>query len=78
MQRVNREGLPCIFYTHPWEIDPGQPRPKGVSRKSRFRHYMNLSRTAERIGRLLREFSWDRMDRVFAPTIAANTGQNRN
>lgn len=78
MRHVNREGLPCIFYTHPWEIDPGQPRPKGVTRKSRFRHYLNLGRTADRISCLLREFSWDRMDRVFAPAIVANAGQSRD
>ncbi|NBC32099.1 MAG: DUF3473 domain-containing protein [Alphaproteobacteria bacterium] len=72
MRRVNRaDGMPCIFYTHPWEIDPDQPRPAGLSRKTRFRHYVNLSRTAGRIDRLLRDFGWDRMDRVFAGPIGA-------
>lgn len=74
MRRANRDGMACIFYTHPWEIDPGQPRPAGLSRKSRFRHYVNLSRTAPRIARLLGEFNWDRMDRVFADPIAAANG----
>ena len=70
-RRVNsRDDMPCIFYTHPWEIDPSQPRPRGLSLKSRFRHYVNLARTADRMARLLTDFSWGRMDRVFAATIA--------
>jgi polysaccharide deacetylase family protein (PEP-CTERM system associated) len=66
MRRVNRhEGRPCIFYFHPWEIDPGQPRQQGVGLKTRLRHYTNLGRMERRLARLLRDFSWDRMDRVF-------------
>jgi hypothetical protein len=61
----NREGLPCIFYWHPWEIDPGQPRVAGSSLRSRLRHYTNLGAMAGRIGLLLDDFSWDRMDTVF-------------
>ena len=56
----------AVFYLHPWEIDPDQPRPAGVPLKSRFRHYLNLNRTEHRLRRLLRDFSWDRMDRAFA------------
>jgi polysaccharide deacetylase family protein (PEP-CTERM system associated) len=64
--RVNRqEQRPAIFYFHPWEIDPGQPRMKGVSVKTRFRHYLNLHRTKARLTRLLTDFEWDRVDRVF-------------
>jgi polysaccharide deacetylase family protein (PEP-CTERM system associated) len=70
LQRVNREGMPAVFYMHPWEIDPGQPRIK-ASLKSRFRHYTNLERTEGRLRRLLQEFRWDRMDRVFLPQVAA-------
>ena len=69
LQRVNREGMPAVFYMHPWEIDPGQPRIK-ASLKSRFRHYTNLERTEGRLRRLLQEFRWDRMDRVFLPQVA--------
>lgn len=60
------ERKPAIFYLHPWEVDPDQPRPSGVSLKSRFRHYLNLSRTVPRLARLLSDFRWDRMDRVFS------------
>jgi polysaccharide deacetylase family protein (PEP-CTERM system associated) len=60
-----REGRRNVFYFHPWEIDPGQPRVSGLSRRARFRHYTNLDRMEGRLDKLLREFSWDRMDRVF-------------
>ena len=64
--RVNRqEHRPAIFYFHPWEIDPEQPRMKGVGVKTRFRHYLNLHRTKARLTRLLTDFEWDRIDRVF-------------
>ena len=64
--RVNRqEQRPAIFYFHPWEIDPEQPRMKGVGVKTRFRHYLNLHRTKARLTRLLTDFEWDRIDRVF-------------
>ncbi len=59
---------PAMFYFHPWEIDPEQPRVKGTTAKTRFRHYINLSRTEARLRRLMRDFSWGRMDEVFLPT----------
>ena len=65
------EGRPGIFYFHPWEIDPGQPRIDGAGWKSRLRHYTNLSRMAGGIDQLLRRFAWDRMDRVFANLLPA-------
>jgi len=67
------EGRGGMFYTHPWEIDPGQPRIAGAGRLSRFRHYLNLGRTAPRLDRLLRDFAWGRMDEVF-PELAASPG----
>ncbi len=66
LRRVNRrDRRPGMFYFHPWEVDPGQPRQPGLALRSRFRHYVNLHRTEERLRRLLRDFHWDRMDRVF-------------
>jgi len=65
-RQVNRrDGQPCIFYFHPWEIDPGQPRVPGISSKTRFRHYTNLDRMEARMRQLLTDFAWDRMDTVF-------------
>lgn len=66
LRRVNqRDGEAAIFYFHPWEIDPEQPRQSGISAKTRFRHYINLHRTEERIKELASDFQWDRMDRIY-------------
>lgn len=73
LSRVNRvDQQPALFYFHPWELDPGQPRVPGISAKSRFRHYLNLKRMAPRLERLLGDFRWDRMDRVFLPDDASS------
>ncbi|HKJ87867.1 MAG TPA: XrtA system polysaccharide deacetylase [Gammaproteobacteria bacterium] len=64
--RINgSEGQPGVFYFHPWEIDPSQPRQPGLPWRTRFRHYLNLHRTEARLRRLLGDFRWDRMDRIF-------------
>lgn len=66
LQRLNNhEKRPAIFYFHPWEIDHQQPRQKGISMKTRFRHYHNLDRMEDRIRSLIRDFTWDRVDRIF-------------
>ena len=66
MEHVNRtDGQAAIFYFHPWELDPGQPRPDGLGWKTRFRHYVNLERMEGRIQALTRDFAWERMDRLF-------------
>lgn len=68
LRKINREECrPAIFYFHPWEIDPGQPRVDNVGFKSRFRHYVNLARTENRLRRLLCDFKWSRVDAVFLP-----------
>ena len=70
LRHVNRrEQQPGIFYFHPWEIDPGQPRVRAAGWKARLRHYTNLSGMAADLDRLLRTFSWARMDRVYAPLL---------
>jgi polysaccharide deacetylase family protein (PEP-CTERM system associated) len=71
IRRVNsRDRAPCIFYLHPWEIDPSQPRQRNAPLKSRFRHYINLHRTEDRLRRILRDFSWGRIDQVFSYELA--------
>lgn len=63
IRQVNREDLrPAVFYFHPWEIDPKQPRVPNASMRSRVRHYTNLSVMAEKLEQLIREFAWGRMD----------------
>jgi polysaccharide deacetylase family protein (PEP-CTERM system associated) len=66
IERVNRtDARSALFYFHPWEIDPGQPRPEGLGAKARFRHYINIGRMERRLDALTRDFAWDRMDRLF-------------
>ena len=66
LRRVNeREQESGLFYFHPWEIDPAQPKVSGISAKTQFRHYLNLKRMESRLERLLRDFRWGRMDEVF-------------
>ena len=68
--RVNeREVRPAIFYFHPWEIDPGQPR-QAAPLKSRLRHYSRLSAMEGKLRRLARDFAWDRTDVVAAREAA--------
>ena len=66
LRRVNDvDHAPAMFYFHPWELDPDQPRVKGPGPKARFRHYLNLKRMVPRLRRLVSDFRWDRVDRVF-------------
>jgi polysaccharide deacetylase family protein (PEP-CTERM system associated) len=59
LARINTtEGQPFIFYFHPWELDPAQPRIQGAGARSRFRHYLNLDKTSKRLERLLQDFSF--------------------
>ena len=63
IRQVNRrDHRPAVFYFHPWEIDPGQPRVDGAPLKSRLRHYTNLHRMAVKLRQLIHEFAWGRMD----------------
>ena len=63
--RVNAQDTrPAVFYMHPWEVDPGQPRVAGAPLRSRLRHYTNLGKMAGKLERLLGEFRWGRMDEV--------------
>lgn len=71
IERFNRiEGRSAVFYFHPWEIDPEQPRIEGIDAKTRFRHYVNIGRTEGRIAQLLADFEWARMDELFLPPAA--------
>ena len=76
IRRVNgSDGEAAVFYFHPWEIDPGQPRVAGIDAKTRFRHYVNIGRTEQRLARLLQDFRWGRMDHVFLRPGAAAAGR---
>jgi polysaccharide deacetylase family protein (PEP-CTERM system associated) len=73
IEQVNRvERHPAIFYFHPWEIDPDQPRVPGASLRSRIRHYSRLSAMEGKLRKLLDSFMWTRVDIVAAEqTVAA-------
>ncbi len=66
INRINQQdGQSGIFYFHPWEIDVDQPQQRNIGMKTRFRHYLNLGKMHNRLSRLLHDFAWDRMDKVF-------------
>jgi polysaccharide deacetylase family protein (PEP-CTERM system associated) len=65
LARVNRvHRRPFVFYVHPWEVDPAQPRIRGGSIASRFRHYVNLRSTESKLDRLLGCFRWGTVTQV--------------
>jgi polysaccharide deacetylase family protein (PEP-CTERM system associated) len=80
LKQINEEaGRPFTFYLHPWEVDPGQPRVKGISAFSRFRHYTNLGKCAPRLRRVLGDFSFGTMREVLEGKglLAASTGASK-
>ncbi len=65
IRQVNRrESRPAVFYFHPWEIDPSQPRVPNASVRSRLRHYTGLQKMAGKLRGLVKEFRWGRMDMI--------------
>ena len=66
IRQVNREERPAVFYFHPWEVDPDQPRVVRAPLRSRLRHYTNLTRMAGKLTDLLGDFAWGRMDALAA------------
>ena len=74
IRQVNRtDGRPAVFYFHPWEVDPQQPRVGHAPLRSRFRHYTGLSKMAGKLRDLVHDFRWGRMDLV-AHREAARAG----
>jgi polysaccharide deacetylase family protein (PEP-CTERM system associated) len=70
-----QEQKPYSFYFHPWEIDPDQPRVKDAPLKSKFRHYINLSRMEGKLERLLKDYQWNTMKSVY---LNKNAEENEN
>ena len=67
IRRVNREERrPAIFYFHPWEVDPDQPRVADAPARSKVRHYTNLEVMEAKLLKLLRDHQWGRTDEVAA------------
>ena len=65
IRQVNTDQQPAVFYFHPWEVDPDQPRVVGAPLKSKVRHYTNLHIMQDKLRRVLTDFRWDRLDRVY-------------
>jgi polysaccharide deacetylase family protein (PEP-CTERM system associated) len=70
VRQVGREGHPAIFYFHPWEIDPGQPRVANAPIKSKLRHYSRLGAMKGKLRTLIGRHDWGRMDAVVAEARA--------
>jgi polysaccharide deacetylase family protein (PEP-CTERM system associated) len=76
VRRLPRNGNgPLIFYMHPWEIDSAQPKVYGVSQISRFRHYINIKKTEDRLEKLLREIPFSSFFKVIE---ASDLNFNKN
>ncbi len=70
VRRVNSERQPAMFYFHPWEIDPGQPRVSRAPLRSRLRHYSRLGAMRGKLAGLLSRHDWRRVDRIVAEIAA--------
>jgi hypothetical protein len=71
IERVNfRERRPVMFYLHPWELDPAQPRPP-MPWKSRMRHYVGIDHETSKLGRLLGRFRFGTARDVLQAQTAA-------
>lgn len=66
---LNSEPHPYSFYFHPWEIDAEQPRIQSASLKSKFRHYINLSRMEGKLVKLLKDYQWSSMQDVYLKSL---------
>ena len=65
---------PAMFYIHPWEVDPGQPKIDRVSLKTRFRHYVGLNRTESKLKKLLQSNSFGPLKEFVNEPLADETG----
>lgn len=66
VRQVNGDGQPAIFYFHPWEIDPGQPRVVGAPLRSKLRHYSRLGAMADKLRDFTHRHRWGRIDAIAA------------
>lgn len=64
VRQVNAAGEPAIFYFHPWEVDPGQPRVQDAPMRSRLRHYSRLGAMAGKLRGLVGRHAWGRIDAI--------------
>lgn len=78
ISRVNTvDQEPVVFYLHPWEIDPGQPRLR-VGRTTRFRHYTGLEKTLHRMEKLVSDFRFDSIRSTLTSAVARQPLKQRS
>ena len=73
-RNVHAAGRSVIFYLHPWEIDPDQPRVQNISRNARFRHYINLRRTPNKLKQMLENHQFAPLGRLVARHVEKHRG----
>jgi polysaccharide deacetylase family protein (PEP-CTERM system associated) len=66
---IQEDRMPYMFYFHPWEVDPDQPRVAGAGSKSKFRHYVNLDKMEGKLDSLLTQFNWGSLGQVYQQTL---------
>ncbi|MEK6641556.1 MAG: XrtA system polysaccharide deacetylase [Nitrospirota bacterium] len=66
LSRIEAFDKPIVVYIRSWEIDAAQPRMQDT-RLSKFRHYLNLNKTAGRLHRLLADFQFGPIREVVLP-----------
>jgi polysaccharide deacetylase family protein (PEP-CTERM system associated) len=66
---IQEDRMPYMFYFHPWEVDPDQPRVAGAGSKSKFRHYVNLDKMEGKLDSLLTQFNWGSLEQVYQQTL---------
>lgn len=76
LRRIEGQGQPLVVYLHPWELDPGQPRMQGPM-LSRFRHYVNIGKTKERLASLLSDFDFGPLQAAIPAVASAVALQKR-
>ncbi len=70
MRKCNQQGRPVVFYIHPWEVDPEQPR-VSLPALAKFRHYNNLELSVGRLERMLTDFRFTSIRNLFPEVVAA-------
>ena len=73
INQVRAKTGPAMFYIHPWEVDPDQPRIDKLSLKSRFRHYVGLNRTESKLKKLLRANSFGPLKEIASDQFLDDT-----
>jgi polysaccharide deacetylase family protein (PEP-CTERM system associated) len=73
VRQVNAEGQPAMFYFHPWEIDPDQPRVRQAPLRSKLRHYSRLGAMSGKLRGLMGRHEWGRVDEAVSRTEVAYT-----